>query len=446
MGLIQNIKDIWNPPTRETAPPWEDRLLLEAAYTSPSGNRLTFDYEDVSYELDKKTAAFEFPDAGGTYVQDNGTTGRRYPLRLFFWGDNYDIEADGFLALLKETGPGVLEHPAYGIQDVVPFGSIRRRDDLKTAANQAVYEVVFWDTIGTAYPLNQSDPKSDVEAALAAYNAAAAAQFARQLAANSAIEKISVIDQFNQLLDKVEGTLGAIADAQQDVADEFQAVVDSINRGIDVLIGAPLTLAFQTKILLQAPARAVASIQANLDAYGNLASDIFGLDTAEPNGNDSQNTNAFHTNELYASGYVTGSVVSTLNAEFASRPEALAAAEAVLTQMEAYNQWIDDNYTAIGATGSGVSEDSTIDTGDGYQHLQEAAALVAGFLVQISFTLKQERRIVLDRDRSLIELAAEIHGETYEDEIDFLIQSNNLSGDEILSPGLVRGTEFVYYV
>ena len=62
---------------------WELRLR-EAAYTSPSGTRIPFQYENVRSAVTKKTTAFEFPDAPGTYVQDFGAAGSRYPMRVFF--------------------------------------------------------------------------------------------------------------------------------------------------------------------------------------------------------------------------------------------------------------------------------------------------------------------------------------------------------------------------
>ena len=108
------------------------------------GDRFVFDFENVNLSVDKKTTAFNFPDVDGTYVQDLGHTGLRYPLRVFFWGDNYDDISNAFLNSLLEKGIGKLEHPLYGVKDVVPFGSITRRDDLKTAANQAVFEVTFF--------------------------------------------------------------------------------------------------------------------------------------------------------------------------------------------------------------------------------------------------------------------------------------------------------------
>ncbi len=49
--------------------PWQDRVKV-AAYISPSGTRLTFDFENVSSEFDKLGEAFNFPDAERTYMQD----------------------------------------------------------------------------------------------------------------------------------------------------------------------------------------------------------------------------------------------------------------------------------------------------------------------------------------------------------------------------------------
>ncbi|MCK5643788.1 MAG: DNA circularization N-terminal domain-containing protein, partial [Gammaproteobacteria bacterium] len=78
---------------------WQDRLR-EAAYISPLGVRIVFDYENVSQSFQKRTTGFEFPDVDGTYVQDLGRSGRKYPLRVFFWGADYDVSAEGFEAAL----------------------------------------------------------------------------------------------------------------------------------------------------------------------------------------------------------------------------------------------------------------------------------------------------------------------------------------------------------
>jgi len=413
--------------------PWNDRLR-EAAYTSPSGVRITFGFENVSRSFDKKGTSFEFPDADGTYVQQTGNTGRRYPLRVFFWGDEYDNEADAFIASLSESGIGKLDHPKYGTIDVVPFGSITQRDDLKTATNQAVIEVTFWETIDLIYPSIQNDPASEVLTTVDEYNDETATEFEEITDLDNAVEQSSFKNSYQLLLDSAASGLQSIADTQEGVQKQFDAINDSINQGIDILISEPLTLAFQTTQLLQAPARALTSIEARLNAYKDLADSIItGGDSIASPGNDSRNSNKFYGDDLYASTYVTGSIVSVVNNQFNTKTEALEAAESILQQFDNVVNWRDANFESLGE----------IDTGGSYQKLQEAVALTAGFLVQISFNLKQERRLVLDRDRTIIDLVAELYG-SIDDQLDFFINSNDLSGSQILE--IPKGHEIVYYI
>lgn len=411
---------------------WRDRLR-EAAYNSPSGIRLTFAFVNVGKSFDKKTSSFEFPDVDGTYIQDTGHTGRRYPLRVFFSGDDHDIEAVAFEDALMERGEGKLEHPSYGVIDVLPFGTITQRDDLTTASNQSVIEVTFWETIGLIYPSSQVDPASDVLTSVDEYNATAAAEFEEITDIDSAVEQATFKNSYNTLLNNASNNLQNIANTQGDVRQQFNAIVDSISTGIDVLVSEPLTLAFQTVLMIQAPARALTSIESRLAAYNDLANAIVSDNGVAVQGLDSTNSNSFHTNDLYASTYITGSIISAVNNQFFTKSEALDAAEGILTLFDSVVAWRDENYQSL----------DEVDTGSAYQQLQEAVSIAAGFLVQISFNLKQEKRITLNRNRTIIDLAAELYG-SVDDQLDFLIDSNNLSGSEILE--LPKGREIVYYV
>lgn len=430
---------------------WADRLL-DAGLTPPSGNFIPFDFEDVRKTIEKKGTAFGFADADGTFIQERGHTGNRYPMRAIFWGENYDLAADAFDKILLEPGIFKLDHPKYGTVDVVPFGPITRRDDLKTAANQAIIELTFWETTGLLFPNGQTDPAAAVLSAVDEYNDAIAAEFASTLSLESTFEEVTLQSQYTALLDAAEGGLQPLADTQSDVQKQFNAIVDSINRSIDVLISDPLTLAFQTAIMAQSPARALTSIQARLSAYSDLAASIItGEGAVAPGegggaGTQTAQANAFHTKDLFASTYVSASVLSTVNNQFTTKTDALAAAQAVLEQMDDVTNWRDDNYTVLAASAASSPSGTTVadvDTGGSYQQLQEAVALCVGFLVEISFSLKQERRIILDRDRTFVDLSAELYGQT--DEIyDFFIASNDLSGDEYFD--LKKGREVVYYV
>jgi len=404
---------------------WVDRLR-EAAYTSPSGVRTVFSYENVKRAVTKKTSSFEFPDADGTYVQDFGAGGRRYPVRVFLWGADYDIAAAAFEESLIERGVGRLEHPIYGTVDVIPFGEIVRRDDLKTAANQAVIEVTFWESTGVAYPTADKDPASAVLGAVDGFNTAIATEFAETPGVDVATQQALIKSQFERALAAVDTALAPVAAVEDAVSAQFTAIYDSITLGIDVLIDEPLTLGFQTVLLIEAPARAAAAISDRLAAYAGLLESL-------TSGHGAAGVPEFKTTDLFASTQVAAEVVAVVNSTFLTQGGAITAAEKILGQFEAFVSWRDDTARAL----------AVVDTGEAYQQLQDAVALAAGYLVELSFTLKQERAITLTRPRTVIDLAAELYGEV-DGKLDFLITSNNLTGDEIIE--LPRGRRIVYYV
>jgi hypothetical protein len=412
---------------------WQDRVR-EAAYTSPSGTRIVFLYENVRYTFDKRGTAFNFPDAEGTSVQETGNSGRRYPLRVIFSGNDYDLESASFESAVSEVGTGKLDHPVYGSKDVVPLGSITRRDDLKTASNQAVFEVTFWETSGLIYPSSQQDPSSAVIFAIDELNETLPEEFDEVTNLDTAIEKVSLESEYNSSFLNTDSLLGSIASTQRDVFQQYTSIKSSIEQGISVLIDQPKALASQTLQLIQSPARAVADIRDRLDAYRQLISGIVDSVTSVfSKSRDSRNSNNFHSQELYSFAYLSGSIISVVNNQFETKKDAIEAAEEILAQFDDINDWRDSNYSSL----------DEIDTGSSYQKIQEAVALTAGFLVEISFTLKQERIITLDRDRTIIDVEAEIYG-TVDENLDFLINSNNLTGSEILE--IKKGKEIKYYI
>jgi prophage DNA circulation protein len=388
----------------------------------------------------KRTAAFEFPQVNGAYIQDNGAGPRKYPMLCIFWGKDCDRIASAFMAALYETGQGLLEHPLYGNVDAVPFADVERRDDLVSAANQSIVSVTFYSTIGAVYPSAKGNPRNELAAAIEGFNVAAAQQFAATTDLRSAVARANTASTIKTLLKTVSASLNAAADATSAVRQQFQNAQDAVNGGIDVLIGQPIALARQITDLIQAPGRALIGIESRLSMYAQLL--LGTLDSAAASGVYDSNelssvrlrlSNDFHTSDLFAMSAVSGSAVSVLNTTFSTKPQALAAADQLLTQFSTVVPWRDGRFGGL----------SQIDTGDAYQALQQVVALVAGYLIQVSFSLLPERRIKLDRDRTIIDLAAEILGSVDDDTLNFLIESNGLTGSEILE--LSKGRVIVYY-
>jgi len=401
---------------------WQDRLR-DAAYTSPSGMRLTFDYEAATETFEQLGGAFNFPDARGTFVQTLGSSGRRYPLRLITWGGDYDTQAQAWMDALQEPGVGTLEHPAYGRKTVVPSGSVSRRDEFVRGAGQAVIEVTFFETTGLVYPSPQE--LSDIGQAVSDAGVAQAENLAAADVLGTASQRADFQSRYNAALDAATDALRPIASTVASVERQFIAIESSIDRGIDVLIRDPLTLAYQTQQLLQAPARAVQSVGDRLSAYRSLLNSYI-------SGTPERET-ALYNSDTWVTGALTATALASATTTFTRRPDAIDAAEQLLDAAEQVAAWRDDNFAALGV----------LDEGGVWQALQELVSVTAGSLVQLSFGLASERTIVLTSDRTIIDLAFELYG-SVDDRLGALINDNNLSGDEILE--IPRGRVVTYYV
>lgn len=412
---------------------WQDRVQ-QGSYISPSGVIFNFHSEDVSLEISNKTTAFETPNGKGTYVQWLGKTGKRLPLNCFFNGADHDIVANQFLEALTEEGIGILFHPFYGTFDVVPFGSIKRNDSLVSEANQTSFEVTFYETTGSVYLSPQRNAAQELAVAIVAYSQNSAQKFGDELKFKSVSEKFTFKSAFQAVLKTTKSTFEKITRAQDAVNKDFNNIYNSINDGIDLLIADPIALAKQTNILLQTPSRMNQSIQLRIDGYKQMISGIVNApNSIKVAGFNNNPNNEFQTSDLYASGSLVAMIQSVSQSKFETKPEALLVAEEVISQFDQINAWREANYSSLGL----------VDTGAMYQALQNAVALTAGFLVQLSFSLKEERVIVLGRNRTMIDLVAELYG-SVDENLDFFINTNNLSGDEYLE--LKKGREIVYFV
>lgn len=409
---------------------WEDRIT-EAVYTSPSGKEFIGIFEDVSKKIIKKTTPFDFPDVDGTFVQDLGKKGRRYPMRWIFSGEDYDQIAELFDTALEEKGPGILQHPLYGTFDVVPVGEINRSDNLVTAANQAVYDITFFETIKIIFPISDLSAENAINSGITDFSTNAVDNYDDSLDVSTAQEITGYIDTAKAAIRKVKKSMAKIAATTASVERAFNDAFSVADDAIEILNGGGPMLA-----LTRIPSQASANIQSKLASYGDLLTSLItGPSNQFSSGLDSQASNAFLNNNIIASTVVIASIESTISefTFFKTRSETIAAIEALDALITNYIDWSDTNRDSL----------DLIDTGEAYQQLLEVFSISQGRLTQIAFTALQERTVILDRDRTFIDFCAEYYGRLDED-YDFVIQSCNLSGIELWE--LKKGRSMVYYV
>lgn len=402
---------------------WQDRIQT-AVYISPSGLRFEFQYENVSINVDKKTNEFIFPEIDGSYIQDLGHNGRRFPFIIYFSGDDYDIVSDAFFAALEEIGIGTLEHPVYKTRKVVPSGNITRRDDLVTAANQAVFNVTFIETIeDLTFPVSEINQENEIKNSLDNLNFNTSFQYSNSIVPESESEN-AILQK--DLLDKktqIEILLENLTQLNEDIENAFNTISESFDNNIVNLLIDPGGVADQFITLINTPANVITTATAYIDGYGNAIRTVINGIADTPN--------KFFNSFLSIAGLFGALNFGMTNAEFLFRPDAINAAESISELNDNIIIWMDEK----------IIEFEIADTGESYDSMVELFSLTVSYLIRLSFDLPKEIFITLQEERNIIELVAELYDDI--DKIDFFIETNDLTIDEMEI--LPQGKQVVYY-
>jgi prophage DNA circulation protein len=428
MGLLDKFKNILLGDEDPERPAWIERLQ-PASYVSQSGQKVDFDYGDLNATFNKKIAVFENSNSDGVYVQNNGVGGHSFPMACFFSGGNHDKQASAFIKALLETGPGTLYHPIFGYTSVMPGGQIQYVSELVSRANQTTILVEFLETTGL-----QIGGQAGFQQIVDSFNDASSASFADKINTTDIVDEENFKTKFVNAVGITKRSLKAVSGTVTGVQNDIDDIGDSIIGGIDLLVGTPLTIARQTQILIDTPARIKGEIKAVLAGYRDMAQSIFGTEP-DPSGYDFEAENNFYIDKLFVSSMVSSSATSSLQNEYTTKTEFVNNAKELVDLLKDYVDWSDDGYTII---------DPNLDDGDGYSELLAVINSSIGTLLDSSFNAKTEFTIILDSDRGMQELCFELYGSSKPDVLDLFASTNDFSGDEYFI--IKEGREIVYYL
>ena len=218
-------------------------------------------------------------------------------------------------------------------------------------------------------------------------------------------------------------SLESITKLNDDIDNAMTTISDSIDTSVvDILIN-PSGIADQIITLANTPSNIATTAIAQIEGYGSVIDIIIGsgVDTI----------NEYNNSLLFASASFGALSLSMLNSEFSNRPEAIEALEKLADIYDNISEWMDDNITDF----------EIQDTGEIYTSMNQVYSKISGYLVRLSFELPKEIHLTLTEDRNIIELTSELYNNL--DMLDFFIQTNNLTTDEIEL--LPLGKEVIYY-
>ena len=454
---------------------WTDEIG-EAAYTSPGGTRMVFNYSaQVERTTPLKTAESVFPDVDGAEIQSLGLGGRKFPMTAIFSGADCFKDADAFEGLLCERGYGQLEHPIYGKHAVVPTGEISRSDDLVDGLNESRVKVTFSETLtDKAFPESAVAASDALDAAMDDYGDAAVDAFADIIETGSVDDRLQLQSVLKAQGDSLFKGITSLAQKAGDTAQKIQQQVSDIKNEVAQWTGAVDKLASNAKNIAtgvikvaRLPAELYMGAVAKIEGYSSVIKDIINNVKKDPVGAKAI------ANQYAATSVVLGALVASMGygvaktaqaaanggsgadsaassggtgggagsgnssggsaGGFVSRAAVLSAADAVVEQFEAYKDYMDAQ----------TAKDAFVDTGDSYAALLDTVVASVQVMQQAAFDLPLARTVRLSRDRQVIELLTEFYGADGFSRLDQFITDNHLTADEIVI--VPMGREVTYY-
>lgn len=480
MSFIDNLVDIF----LEGPDNWNARTLDTISFISPEGDEYIAKWRGGERRFDKKVGIFAFPNIRGNIVQDLEANSDQYPITFYFDGKDSDLFGKAFFQSAKQNGRWTVTHPVYGLHELQLL-SLKQTDEPVTNGGIVTFESEWIEPIDESTLLTAAEAAGLVEIDIDNLNDSAFSEFTDQLDSSTEALKNSIDTVVNGVSNVTDFYLGPLFST----VDALDNAMSLINNGIQDLLAASvldvLSLGGQLQSLIQTPALATTSLSTTLEYYDDLATSLVSSLPDTTGRLSRADRNHILVTELALNSVVSAqskatvlavrrsqaaqqaSLVASAAAEAAAtattsttaaaltatgevieatpletRAQAVEAAQAVVASFREYVEALEEKQEDF------ETEDVDNQYFSQSQSYPTAARLVARsaqFLLISSFDLKVERRFVLVRPRSPIDIAAVEYGGlgNNDENLDLFIRSNNLTGNQIYM--LPAGAEVVIF-
>ena len=418
---------------------WRDRLRETVKLTSPEGNVFEAKWQGNQRSKDKKLGLFEFPKVKGTKVQDLDIGSTKYPLTIFFDGEDNDQESDRFFKACDERGSWNVIHPVRGALDLQLI-SVTENIQPVQSGNMTQFDLEWIEPLEDSEVSSLFQQRSTIDSQIDEVNSSASDQIDSNILQKTAAQVAAFEATVSSVVSAVEKFLAPIYELQS----EINAQILSIKRGINSLLTAPVldvvSIAGQIQALVQLPALAIADINSRVDAYQNFINEAlnFSPETAQ-----SKDRNIVAVQELALTSALASISFVSSTGELASRLQAIELIEANIELFKNITDTLDETQELF--------KDEIIDgqyfsQSESYSDALLMISQTIAYLLRSAFDLSIEKRFVLEKMRAPIEITISEYGDLGENDINFdlFIESNGLKGNDILI--LPEGREVLVYV
>jgi len=435
--------------------PYYERLK-DAFYTSPSGFEISFDFEELRRDISHRIGSFEFSGINGTLHQDKGISGEVYPLRMFIHGPDYDIQADKFIIMSKEIGPGFLNHPRYG-KKRVQLLSVAQTENLAERSGQAIFDVEFQETLEREFPLTGVASQQQVSDFADDFQTSAIDNFTNQVNVENLVDELSHEQSIILSANIVDEALASITSIDQEIAATFRSYIDNILNKAGDYVQEPFEYATQITSAIRVISEIPGRISAKLNGFKNLLTvlklkDVQNAITQTKNSllvdelvgtmaivvaSESVNSGLNETSTISRDSKGRATItVPDVDSGFQTRSEVLSS---IVYLQDHSNELINFLDTGQALFENNVLSDSYIQSVQSYAPMWKVVGTVIKAGLDISFSLPVKRIIKISRSRTILDLCYEFYKNIDDITLDYFILTNSLSGNEIIEVPAGKG-------
>jgi len=423
---------------------WQDRLRGHIKFVSPSGLEFTPLWRGNDISAEKRLGRHAYPNVDREVVQDMGMNSREMPLTVYFDGADHDKDARAFEKALYEPEAWQVTHPVYGLLHL-QLVSYKLAAEPVESGNVTVVETEWIEPASEDEIDAIPDPSAAVEAAV------------------ENVKKASVLDMAKGVVQTAVSQAKAVANAVRKGINAVKSVIYKADAGINAVQRTINNLTNEAYLdiaaisggvisAIQAPALIAGSLSNKIAMFQNLGNKIKTDFTAAPDlyrdGNMSENSAALLNNKAITVQFFLNTVTAAMAQAIISEP-AETRREA-LSVLNKYQQFTTEAQAALdraaAMTANSRIENQFVARANSGEAIATLNAAVVRYIMDSLFSLKIERRLVLDKPRAPLEIVITELGATAETADELYTRFcawNGLHGQEMLL--LPAGREVVIY-
>ena len=397
---------------------WLDRIKnIKLEIITGDGKSYFPLWKDATKEIGFNSQTYNFVGIAGSYVDRKLKVGTKYPLLLWFQGENNIDESNDFLKSSEDIRPWTIKHPLYDDIQVQP---IALNID-NSVMNVTKISGTVIETISNKYPDRKENIRKKIETEKADLDKLTEDNFPEKMSTETieAAEKavVDVEQNFDGLaktleeIKKFKDFVRAVKGAAKEIANKAKRFIQNMQD----LINFPFSVISDIKSIATSVTNAIDDLKETLLGLG--------IESSEDNKKIYESTTTTLLSEICLNA------VNPLENDFITRTDVIEIIDKIVLSYESVLKNFDDvDY---------------LQNAQMALKLDNIIKLTIGNLYDIAFKAKQERGIILENDNNIINLTHRFYGISDEN-IEKFVAQNNISLEEHLL--IKKGRKLIWYV